>query len=430
MQSAKNIVKNLDKCIIGHESAKRMLAISVINRWRRSRLDKEQQKNIMPKNLLLVGPSGGGKTELARRLSDLVDAPFIKVEATKFTEVGYVGQDVERIIKDLVDDAVRAEQEKIEEASKNAAEEKALLVIMALLKDAKIKGLEKKIEDLQDAILSGKYDDIEVEVDVPSVSASVEIIVPPGLEEFSQQLEQLFKSVGSDRSHRKNVSVPKAYKFIVNSELDKVLDSNHIIETALKKVENFGIVFLDEIDKLIAQTQNSNSDISRGGVQRDLLPLLEGTVVSTKYGPVATDHILFIAAGAFINVKPTDLASELQGRLPVVVNLSSLTQSDLRRILVEPEASLVNQYKWLLSAENHTLDFTSDALDLIAELAFHMNKDLSNLGARRLSMIMEVVLEPLMFESNVSGVSIVDFEMVKSRTQGLLKERDDVRWVL
>lgn len=430
MQTAKNIVKYLDKYIIGHESAKRMVAIAVVNRWRRSLLDKQQQKNVIPKNLLLVGPSGGGKTELARRLAEMVQAPFVKVEATKFTEVGYVGQDVEKIIKDLVEVAVRAEQEKLEDACRSEAEEKALLVILALLKELKVKGVESKLPQLQEAIISGKYDEVEVEVDVPTVSASVEIIVPPGLEEMSQQLEQLFKSVGSDKSQKKKVTVPQAYKLMLSSEIDKAVDTTNIVEQAIYQVENFGMVFLDEIDKLVAQSMNSNSDISRGGVQRDLLPLLEGTVVSTKYGPVSTDHILFIAAGAFINVKPSDLASELQGRLPVVVTLSSLTENDLRRILVEPESSLVNQYKWLLSADGHELDFTDEALDIIAEIAFNMNKDIVNLGARRLAMIMEVVLEPLLFDAKTKAKTLIDKDVVHSRAGSLLKERDDARWVL
>lgn len=430
MQSAKKIVSGLDSYIIGQSAAKRSVATAVINRRRRAALAKELQKDVMPKNILLVGPSGVGKTEIARRLAQLVDAPFVKVEATKFTEVGYVGQDVEKIIKDLVESAVRAEQERLEAEHKAAAEERTLLALLTLLKDLEKPRKFKDLNDLKKKILSGDLDKVEVEVDIPSISAAVEIIVPPGLEEMTQQIEQLFKSFGSDKSQKKSVAVPQAYKLMVSAELDKFLDANDVVEQALARVENYGIVFLDEIDKLIAQSAAANSDISRGGVQRDLLPLLEGTVVSTKYGPVATDHILFIASGAFINVKPTDLASELQGRLPVVVHLSELSIADLRKILVEPKNSLVNQYTWLLSVDAIELEFAKAALDIIANTAFELNRTVVNLGARRLSMVLEAVLEDYLYEPREKGKLLIDEKIVTAKVKDLIKDRDDARWVL
>ena len=430
MQSAKKIVSGLDSYIIGQSAAKRSVATAVINRRRRAALPKELQKDVMPKNILLVGPSGVGKTEIARRLAQLVDAPFVKVEATKFTEVGYVGQDVEKIIKDLVESAVRAEQERLEAEHKAAAEERTLLALLTILKDLEKPKKFKDLNDLKEKILSGDLDKVEVEVDIPSISAAVEIIVPPGLEEMTQQIEQLFKSFGSDKSQKKSVAVPQAYKLMVSAELDKFLDANDVVEQALARVENYGIVFLDEIDKLIAQSAAANSDISRGGVQRDLLPLLEGTVVSTKYGPVATDHILFIASGAFINVKPTDLASELQGRLPVVVHLSELSMADLRKILVEPKNSLVNQYTWLLSVDAIELEFAKAALDIIANTAFELNRTVVNLGARRLSMVLEAVLEDYLYEPRKKGKLLIDEKIVTAKVKDLIKDRDDARWVL
>lgn len=430
MQSAKKIVSGLDSYIIGQSAAKRSVATAVINRRRRAALAKELQKDVMPKNILLVGPSGVGKTEIARRLAQLVDAPFVKVEATKFTEVGYVGQDVEKIIKDLVESAVRAEQERLEAEHKVAAEERTLLALLTILKDLEKPKKFKDLNDLKKKILSGDLDKVEVEVDIPSISAAVEIIVPPGLEEMTQQIEQLFKSFGSDKSQKKSVAVPQAYKLMVSAELDKFLDANDVVEQALARVENYGIVFLDEIDKLIAQSAAANSDISRGGVQRDLLPLLEGTVVSTKYGPVATDHILFIASGAFINVKPTDLASELQGRLPVVVHLSELSITDLRNILVEPKNSLVNQYTWLLSVDAIELEFAKAALDIIANTAFELNRTVVNLGARRLSMVLEAVLEDYLYEPREKGKLLIDEKIVTAKVKDLIKDRDDARWVL
>ena len=428
--TARQITRALDDFIIGQSDAKKKVAIAVTNRDRRAKLPLEQQKHIMPKNVLLVGPSGVGKTEIARRLAEQIKAPFVKFEATKFTEVGYVGQDVEAIIKSLVEVAVRAEQEQAEGQHRATAEEKSLLLILSLLKDTKGVKVPSSLMDLKEKILAGDYDEQEIEVDLPSISASVEIIVPPGLEEMTQQIEQLFKSFGSEKNQKKKVVVPQAFKLLLASELEKSLDSNEVVEQALAKVENFGVVFLDEIDKLISHSSSSNSDVSRGGVQRDLLPLLEGTTVNTKYGQVATDHILFIASGAFINVKPSDLASELQGRLPVVVNLSDLTQADLRKILVEPKTALVNQYKWLLSADGADLSFTDEALDKIAEVAATMNEEMVNIGARRLPIVLEAVLESFLFESKHKSEIIIDEKIVTNKVKSLLKDRDDERWVL
>ena len=428
--TAKQLVAGLDKHIVGQDAAKKKVAIAVTNRWRRAALPVEQQKDIIPKNILLVGPSGVGKTEIARRLAAQVHAPFLKVEATKFTEVGYVGQDVEKIIKDLVEVAVRNEQDLLEKKNIKAAEKKAFSTLLALMVEPKVCKVPNDIAELKDMIASGELDKVYVDVELPSLSAAVEIIVPPGLEEMSQQIEQLFKSVGSDKVQSKRVSVPQAFKLIVGYELDKFIDAEDITDTALEKVENYGVVFIDEIDKLIAKGNSSNSDISRGGVQRDLLPLLEGTVVSTKYGPVATDHILFIASGAFLESKPTDLASELQGRLPVVVNLDALTKSDLVKILKEPSASLINQYKWLLSSDGVKLSFSDEAIDLIAETAFSMNKDIVNLGARRLTIVLESVLEPILFNPGSAKEQLIDVKKVQSQVKNLLSKREDSKWVL
>lgn len=423
--SALELVKALDKHIIGQDSAKKAVSIAVLNRARRLSLPIEAQKDILPSNILLVGPSGVGKTEIARRLAELVKAPFIKVEATKFTEVGYVGQDVEKIIKDLVEVAVRNEQDSAEIEHKVKAEAKALALLKELLPEIKLNAREFKQQ-----FESGEFDEIEVEVEVPSSSASVEIIVPPGLEEMTQQIEQLFKSFNSEKMQTKKVTVPQAFKIFYSYQLDKALSDTDIVSQALEKVQNNGIVFLDEIDKLVAKGASSNSDISRGGVQRDLLPLIEGTTVATKYGSIRTDHILFIASGAFIDAKPTDLASELQGRLPVVVRLSSLTKKDMSRILVEPKSSITHQYKMLLTADDIQLEFDQEAIDEISELAFNLNKEVVDLGARRLSALVERILEPILYDPPRKKTIVIDKSHVDLQTKSLVKKRDDSAWIL
>ena len=446
----KEIVGELDRYIIGQIEAKRKVAIALRNRWRRSQVPSaEMRAEIMPKNILMIGPTGVGKTEIARRLARLVNAPFIKVEATKFTEVGYVGRDVESIIRDLVDVGIKMvrEQEmaKVRNQAKDAAEER---VLDALLPAAR-KGLDEdpKQEEIsaetkksasstrqkfRKKLREGDLDDKLIEIDISASAIGVEIMAPPGMEEMTSQLQNMLQSIGSDRTKRRKLKVKDALKQITDEEAAKLISDDDIKTFSIENVEQNGIVFIDEIDKVTRRSNVTGIDVSREGVQRDLLPLVEGTTVSTKYGPVKTDHILFIASGAFHLSKPTDLVPELQGRLPIRVELLALTIEDFVRILTEPDASLTKQYIALLKAEEFAVEFKQDAIQRIAEIAWQVNERTENIGARRLHTVLERLLEEISFEATecTDKEKIIDREYVDKQMSELLKDEDLSRYIL
>jgi len=405
------IVAELDKHIVGQHQAKRAVAIALRNRWRRSQIPEPMRSEITPKNILMIGPTGVGKTEIARRLARLANAPFLKVEATKFTEVGYVGRDVESIIRDLADIAIKMEREREmernTEQAETAAEERILDALLpppsGFDEDSRGAGASSATrEKFRQKLRAGELDDREIEVQVSMSPLGVEIMAPPGMEEMTSQLQGLFQNLGSGRTKRRKLNIREARKVLRDEEAAKLVNEEDMKLRALNNVEQHGIVFLDEIDKVTrrADTSGGGADVSREGVQRDLLPLVEGSTVSTKHGVIKTDHILFVASGAFHLAKPSDLIPELQGRLPIRVELSALTTDDFVRILTEPDESLTDQYKALLATEGVTIEFTDDGIRRIAEIAFQVNERTENIGARRLHTVMERLLEDISFNAS------------------------------
>ena len=437
----REIVHELDKHIVGQDAAKRAVAIALRDRWRRSQVDPEMRREITPKNILMIGPTGVGKTEIARRLARLANAPFIKVEATKFTEVGYVGRDVESIIRDLADAAVKMSRERAMDAVKHQAEDAAEdRILDVLLRPARTgdappgdDGRETR-QKFRKMLREGRLDDKQIEVEVSAAAVGVEIMAPPGMEEMTSQLQGIFQNLSGGRTRTKKMKVKDAFRVLSEEEAAKLINDDDMKSNALEDVEQNGIVFIDEIDKVSrrAETTGSGADVSREGVQRDLLPLVEGCTVSTKYGMVRTDHILFIASGAFHMAKPSDLVPELQGRLPIRVELAALSVDDFTRILTEPDASLTEQYSALISTEGVTLRFTEDAVRRIAEVAWTVNERTENIGARRLHTVLERLLDNISFEApDHSGDEIeIDAAYVDDHLGSLLANDDLTKYIL
>lgn len=439
----KEIVTELDKHIIGQAAAKRAVAIALRNRWRRMQLGADLREEIMPKNILMIGPTGVGKTEIARRLAKLADAPFIKIEATKFTEVGYVGRDVESIIRDLADMAIKMMREKemakVKSEAEDAAEERILNVFLPPARPSFAGEPSDHQQDetaarqlFRKKIRDGELDDKEIELEVSISGVGVEIMAPPGMEEMTSQLQNMFQNLSSDRKKMRKLKVADARKLLREEEATKLIDDEELKARALESVEQNGIVFLDEIDKIAKRSEQSGADVSREGVQRDLLPLIEGSTVSTKYGMVRTDHILFIASGAFHYAKPSDLIPELQGRLPIRVELKALSTDDFVRILTEPTASLTEQYVALLGTEGVQVKFLPDGVKRIAEVAWYVNERTENIGARRLHTVIERLLEEISFEAGDRKNQDIDItaEYVDKHLQHLMKDEDLSRYIL
>ncbi|HKT31077.1 MAG TPA: ATP-dependent protease ATPase subunit HslU [Gammaproteobacteria bacterium] len=437
----REIVQELDKHIVGQTAAKRAVAIALRNRWRRMQVEPQLRNEITPKNILMIGPTGVGKTEIARRLARLANAPFVKVEATKFTEVGYVGKDVDTIVRDLADAAVKMEREQakhhVQARAEEAAEER---ILDALLPRKQHIGFANEPlppdesdtrQKFRKMLREGGLEDREIEVELV-VNVGVEIMAPPGMEEMTQQLQGLFQNMGGQRKRTRKLKVREARKLLEDEEAGKMINEDEIKLAALENMEQNGIVFIDEIDKVARRGELHGADVSREGVQRDLLPLVEGTTVTTKYGTVKTDHVLFIASGAFQMSKPSDLIPELQGRLPIRVELSALTTEDFVRILTEPDAALTTQYKALMATEGVSVEFSADGVRRIAEVAFEVNESTENIGARRLHTVMERLFENLSFEAaDKNGKkAVIDAAYVNKQVGELVKDEDLSRYIL
>ena len=437
----REIVSELNRFIIGQDGAKKAVAIALRNRWRRMQLDEELRHEVTPKNILMIGPTGVGKTEIARRLAKLANAPFIKVEATKFTEVGYVGKEVDSIIRDLTDGAVKMVRSQAIEKNKYRAEEMAEERILDVLippaknnwgqpeqssePSAARQSFRKKLRE-------GQLDDKEIEIDLAAAPAGVEIMAPPGMEEMTNQLQSMFQNLGGQKQKPRKLKIKDAMKLLIEEEAAKLVNPEELKQDAIEAVEQHGIVFIDEIDKICKRGQSSGPDVSREGVQRDLLPLVEGCTVSTKHGMVKTDHILFIASGAFQVASPSDLIPELQGRLPIRVELQALTVNDFERILTEPNASVTVQYKALMGTEGVNVEFTDDGIRRIAEAAWQVNETTENIGARRLHTVLERLMEDISYDaSDRHGDSVtIDAEYVSKHLDELVADEDLSRFIL
>ena len=437
----REIVSELNKHIIGQDNAKRSVAIALRNRWRRMQLNEELRHEVTPKNILMIGPTGVGKTEIARRLAKLANAPFIKVEATKFTEVGYVGKEVDSIIRDLTDAAIKMVRvqaiEKNRFRAEEMAEERILDVLIPPAKNnwgqseqpqepsAARQAFRKKLRE-------GQLDDKEIEIDLAAAPMGVEIMAPPGMEEMTSQLQSMFQNLGGQKQKPRKLKIKDAMKLLIEEEAAKLVNPEELKQEAIDAVEQHGIVFIDEIDKICKRGESSGPDVSREGVQRDLLPLVEGCTVSTKHGMVKTDHILFIASGAFQVAKPSDLIPELQGRLPIRVELQALTTSDFERILTEPNASITVQYKALMATEGVNIEFTDSGIKRIAEAAWQVNESTENIGARRLHTVLERLMEEISYDaSDLSGQNItIDADYVSKHLDALVADEDLSRFIL
>ena len=435
------IVHELDKHIVGQGKAKKAVAIALRNRWRRAQVDEPLRQEITPKNILMIGPTGVGKTEIARRLSRLANAPFIKIEATKFTEVGYVGRDVETIIRDLAEIAIKTGREQamkdVRARADGAAEERILDALLPpargnFFNDTQAADENATRQKFRKKLREGELDDKEIEIEVSGPSMQAEIFAPPGMEDLTSQIQGMFQTMGNGRKKSRKLKISEARKLLIEEEAGKLVNDDEVKLEAIQNVEQNGIVFLDEIDKITSRSDAQGAEVSRQGVQRDLLPLVEGTTVSTKYGMIRTDHILFIASGAFHLAKPSDLIPELQGRFPIRVELDSLSVSDFERILTQTDACLTMQYQALLATEGVTLEFLPDGIKRLAEVAWSVNERTENIGARRLYTVMERLLEEVSFTANNSGAQTIriDAEYVDSRLTELARNEDLSRYVL